>query len=188
MLSLYTRKFASNYFVCLTPWGLWYAGHAFRNIRYENKKTLVNISGSNVFNLIQTGLKCTFSKSVWLVDTQYYLYIYIYIYIYIFIYLTLCTPPEYLVRLLRTYVCCTSISERHDHYCDVIMGTMASQFISLTIVYSTVYSGADQREHHYVGNSPVILPVTRQMFPLLTSSCPNSSWSELWLLPNKYQC
>ena len=33
------------------------------------------------------------------------------------------------------------------HYCDVIMGTMASQITSLTIVYSTVYSGAGQRKH-----------------------------------------
>ena len=34
-----------------------------------------------------------------------------------------------------------------NHYSDVIMGTMASQTISPTIVYSTVYSGADQRKH-----------------------------------------
>ena len=33
------------------------------------------------------------------------------------------------------------------HYTDVIMGTMASQITSLTIVYSTVYSGAGQRKH-----------------------------------------
>ena len=33
------------------------------------------------------------------------------------------------------------------HYSDVIMDTMASQIISLTIVYATVYSGADQRKH-----------------------------------------
>ena len=29
------------------------------------------------------------------------------------------------------------------HYIDVIMGAMASQITSLTIVYSTVYSGAE---------------------------------------------
>ena len=34
-----------------------------------------------------------------------------------------------------------------SHYGDVIMGMIASQIISLTIVYSTVYSGADQRKH-----------------------------------------
>ena len=33
------------------------------------------------------------------------------------------------------------------HYSDVIMGTMVSQITSLNIVYSTVYSGADQRKH-----------------------------------------
>ena len=32
-----------------------------------------------------------------------------------------------------------------QHYGDVVMGTVASQITSLTIVYSTVYSGADQR-------------------------------------------
>ena len=41
------------------------------------------------------------------------------------------------------------------------MGAMASQITSLTIIYSTVYSGADQRKHQIsaslafcVGNSP----------------------------------
>ena len=61
---------------------------------------------------------------------------------------------------------------------DVIMGAMASQINSLTIVYSSVYSGADQRKHQsstslaYVRgihlwpvNSPHKGPVTRKMFP-----------------------
>ena len=33
------------------------------------------------------------------------------------------------------------------HYNDIIMSTMVSQITSLTIVYSTVYSGTDQRNH-----------------------------------------
>ena len=33
------------------------------------------------------------------------------------------------------------------HYIDVIMTTIASQITSLTVVYSTVYSDADQRKH-----------------------------------------
>ena len=58
------------------------------------------------------------------------------------------------------------------------MGVMASQIISLTIVYSTVYPGADQRKHQssasltfvrgiYRGpvNSPHKGPVTRKMVP-----------------------
>ena len=34
-----------------------------------------------------------------------------------------------------------------DHYYNVIMGAMVYQIASLTIVYITVYSGADQRKH-----------------------------------------
>ena len=34
-----------------------------------------------------------------------------------------------------------------EHYNDIIMSTMASQITSLTIVYSTVYSGGDQRQN-----------------------------------------
>ena len=67
----------------------------------------------------------------------------------------------------------------HDmHYDDVIMGAIASQITSLTIVYSTVYSGADQSKnqspaslafvwgiHRGPVNSPHKWPVTRKMFP-----------------------
>ena len=35
----------------------------------------------------------------------------------------------------------------HHHYIDAIMTTMVSQITSLTVVYSTVYSVADQRKH-----------------------------------------
>ena len=62
-----------------------------------------------------------------------------------------------------------------NHYCDVIMGVSASQITSLMIVYSTVYSDADQREfqssaslafvrgiHRGPGNSPHKWPVTRK--------------------------
>ena len=63
------------------------------------------------------------------------------------------------------------------HYGDVIMGEIASQITSLTIVYSAVYSGTDQREHKkHRGpvNSPHKWPVTRKCFHLMTSS-----WSRL---------
>ena len=58
------------------------------------------------------------------------------------------------------------------------MSTMTSQITSLTIIYSTVYSGADQRKHHssaslafvkgiyqWPVNSPHKGPVTQTMFP-----------------------
>ena len=64
------------------------------------------------------------------------------------------------------------------HYSDVIMGTIASQITSITSVYSTVYSDAEQRKHQSSAsqafvrgihrgpaNSPHKWPVTRKMFP-----------------------
>ena len=64
------------------------------------------------------------------------------------------------------------------HYADVIMTTLASQITSLTVVYSNVYSGADQSKHQSSAslafvwgihrgpvNSPHKWPVTRKMFP-----------------------
>ena len=58
------------------------------------------------------------------------------------------------------------------------MGVVASQITSLTIVYSAVYSGADQRKHQSSAslafvrgihrrpvNSQHKWPVTRKMFP-----------------------
>ena len=72
------------------------------------------------------------------------------------------------------------------HYGDVIMGSMASQFTSLTIVYSTVYLGTDQRKHQSCAqlafvrgihrgpvNSPHKWPVTRKMFPFDDVIMPN---------------
>ena len=54
-----------------------------------------------------------------------------------------------------------SMQSNHTHYDDIKMGVIASQITSLAIVYSTVYSGADQRQHQSFaslafcgGNSP----------------------------------
>ena len=76
-----------------------------------------------------------------------------------------------------------------EHYDDVIMGAIASQITSLTIVYSTVYSDADRRKHQSSAslafvwviqrrpvNSPHKCPVTRKMFPfhdvIMNAVCP----------------
>ena len=42
---------------------------------------------------------------------------------------------------------CSPVLYDYCHYIDVIMTTMASQITSLAVVYSTVYSDADQRKH-----------------------------------------
>ena len=91
---------------------------------------------------------------------------------------------------LYIYICSlamASVSDRYQlnitevraqntdyHYNDVIMGTMASQITSLTIVYSTVYSGADQRKHQ----SSVPLAFVRGIH-----RCPVNSphkWPVMW--------
>ena len=64
------------------------------------------------------------------------------------------------------------------HYSDVMMGALASKISSLAIVYSNIYSDADQRKHQSSAslafvqgihrgpaNSPHKWPETRKMFP-----------------------
>ena len=73
--------------------------------------------------------------------------------------------------LISKFIC-------YAHYDDVIMSAIASQITSLTIVYSTVYPGADQSKHQSSAslafvwgihrgpvNSPHKWPVTRKRFP-----------------------
>ena len=92
-------------------------------------------------------------------------------------------PPSSVTPICSTrwgWVKITSLTLEHsyDHYDDVTVNLMASQITSLTIVYSTVYSGADQRKHQSSAslafvrgihrapvNSPHKWPVTRKMFP-----------------------
>ena len=70
------------------------------------------------------------------------------------------------------------------HYCDAIMDTVASQITSLTIVYTTVYSDADQSKHQSSASLAFVwglhrdrwIPRTKgqsrgKCFHLMTSSC-----------------
>ena len=78
----------------------------------------------------------------------------------------LCAPRQWLI-----------FCEKYIHNCDVIMGAIASQITSLMIVYSIIYSDADQRKHQssaslafvwgihlWPVNSSHKEPVTRKMF------------------------
>ena len=71
-----------------------------------------------------------------------------------------------------------------EHSTDVIMTTMASQITSLTVVYSTVYSDADQRTYQSSASLTFVwgihqdrwIPLTKgqlrgKCFHLMTSSC-----------------
>ena len=68
------------------------------------------------------------------------------------------------------------------------MGTMACQITNLTIVYPTVYSGADQRKHQSSAslgfvrgpvNSPHKWSVTRKMFPFDDVIMPRSMHKQM---------
>ena len=73
-----------------------------------------------------------------------------------------------------------------NHYNDVIIGAMASQITSLIIVYSTVYSGADQETWKLcidglcAGNSPGTGEIPAQM----ASDAENVS---IWWRHHEYQ-
>ena len=88
---------------------------------------------------------------------------------------------------------------RSDHYGSIIMGAIASQITSLTIVYSTVYSDADQRKHQSSAsltfvwenhrgpvNSPDKWPETWKFFHLMTSSCVCCGWLSGLLHQHRY--
>ena len=72
----------------------------------------------------------------------------------------------------------STLNPAHTNYSFVIMGTMVCQITSSTIVYSAVYSGADQRKHQSSASLAFVRginrwsvisqhkgPVTRKMFP-----------------------
>ena len=71
-----------------------------------------------------------------------------------------------------------AIRQYGEHHSDLIMGAMASELTGVSIVYSTVCPGADQKRHQssaslvsirgthrWLLNSPYKGPVTRKMFP-----------------------
>ena len=90
------------------------------------------------------------------------------------------------------------------HCNDVIMSATASQFTSLAIVYSTVYSGADRRKHQssaslafvrgikrWPVNSPHKRPVTRKLLPfdddimtwlIVSENTHGHEWSDLAMI------
>ena len=104
--------------------------------------------------------------------------------------------------MIPLWLGCLSYSRRNTcfvgtsiciHYNDVIMGSIASQITSLTIVYWIVYLDADQRKHQssaslafvwVIHRGPVNSlhkwPVTRKMFPFDTCKNPlDSTWCGL---------
>ena len=73
--------------------------------------------------------------------TRMYIYIRWYVY----------KPLHYMSLFFKVQsvlsICCSTYRTNKHHYIDVIMTIIASQITSLTVVYSTVYSDADQSKH-----------------------------------------
>ena len=80
-------------------------------------------------------------------------------------------------------------NDSFHHHSDAIMGTMASQITSVSIVYLTVCSCPDQRKHQsstslafvrgihrWLVNSPHKGPVTWKMFPFDDVNMTNGLW------------
>ena len=96
------------------------------------------------------------------------------------------------VKLIDLKIAPVTYEMAEIHNSDVITGAMASQLTSLTIVYSAVYSGADQRKHQssaslafvreihrWPVNSPHKWSVTRKMFPfddVIITSITSNTW------------
>ena len=91
---------------------------------------------------------------------------------------------HWLVRSRSIHRTGTFIGQGHVNCSDVIMSATASQITGVSIVYSTVCSGADQRKHQssaslafvkgthrWPVNSPLKGPVMRKMFPFDDISC-----------------
>ena len=113
----------------------------------------------------QTFLHYWWSERSWVIDVKIYVW-------------TICEPLCRFSGMLGEIRACKSNQIPREHYNDITMGAMASQTTSLTFVYSTVYSDADQRKHQsseslaFVRgilrspvNSPHKGPVTRKLFP-----------------------
>ena len=104
--------------------------------------------------------------------------------------------PHYWFRPFARFIRQGCFSD--THYNDIIIGAIASQITSLTIVHSIVYSDADQRKHQCSAslafvrgihrgpvNSPHKWPVTRKMVPfddvIMEAMCDLASDSEITL-------
>ena len=77
------------------------------------------------------------------------------------------------VLAVKSVVFCTT------HYDDVIMTTMASQITNLTVVYSIVYLGADQRKHQSSASLAFVWGIHRTgEFPAQRAS--NAENASIW--------
>ena len=68
------------------------------------------------------------------------------------------------------------------HYDDVIMCVIASQITSLTIVYSTVYSGADQSKHQSSASLPAQRASNAENISIWWRHHVSGIWQGTWII------
>ena len=66
------------------------------------------------------------------------------------------------------------------HYNDVIMSAIASKITSLTIVYSTVYSGADQRKHQRFASLAFVLLTGKNSYGNIHFTLSRAYRTDVW--------
>ena len=77
---------------------------------------------------------------------------------------SICRENKHTVLFCYTlHLLLSSMAASHAHYSVVIMGAMAFHIASLTIVYSTVYTGADQRKHQSSASLTFVWGIPTQM-------------------------
>ena len=91
----------------------------------------------------------------------------------------------------RAFTCCVHKYSLYFYICDpkyyVTMTTMASQITSLTVVYSIVYSGADQRKHQSSASLAFVRGIHRTgEFPAQRAS--NAENASIWWRHHVDQC
>ena len=70
----------------------------------------------------------------------------------------------------------------HHHYNDVIMGAIASQTTSLSIIYPTIYSDADQRKHQSSMSLAFVWGIHRAQ---RASNAEKFSFDDVIMIPHK---
>ena len=150
-----------NFYICVI-WNIWCKIFTFSSKQVPNQQGDVWYAFDSPISPPKSKENCLILKTSF-VDVLKYLALYI---------------PHTLLFTTHLNIPCCIDTRRQIHFTDVIMSVMASQITSLTIVYSTVYSGAYQRTNQsfmslaFVRgiplspvNSPHKRPVTRKMFP-----------------------
>ena len=67
---------------------------------------------------------------------------------------------------VTAFYLCQSVVLITIHYSDIIMVMIASQITSLMIVYSTFYSGTDQRKHQSSASLPFVRGIHRLLWQI----------------------